>query len=414
MARRWRRLAAVAGVVMAAAVLPACQPATPFAVNTTTDAADASPGDGACETATPGECTLRAALMEASTLPPESSSTIHLEADADYALSLAGIEDAGVAGDLDTRGDIEIVGNNATISGYPNRVFEHHEGRLVLRDLTITNGFADPTSPGSFDPYGAGIANHAELQLVDVELVDHVAMQGGAAVHQTTGSTTLIRTRVYENHAGWWGPAAAIYVEDGGLTVIDSEISSTWPVQVGMSWSGTATGIRQVHGTTAILGSTISSHLLRFFACTVRCGWIELQGIGVDIDGTAEIRWSTFEGNHRDIDGSGAVSVGASSMQSCYVAITSLGYNRDADGSCLGAGTTGDVTSATPAVGSLDFHGGPTRNHVPLAGSVLVDAIPAGTPVLCDGTAPTDQRGSPRPAGAACDIGSVERQPTDP
>jgi hypothetical protein len=38
----------------------------------------------------------------------------------------------------------------------------------------------------------------------------------------------------------------------------------------------------------------------------------------------------------------------------------------------------------------------------------VLDTIPAGTPDLCDGSEPTDQRGAARPAGAACDSGAVE------
>lgn len=58
-------------------------------------------------------------------------------------------------------------------------------------------------------------------------------------------------------------------------------------------------------------------------------------------------------------------------------------------------------------------HGGETPTALPLAGSALIDAVPAGTAVLCDGTLPTDQRDAPYPSGAGCDLGSVERQPSD-
>ena len=40
-----------------------------FTVNSTGDAADASAGDGTCETVTASECTLRAAIEEANTHP---------------------------------------------------------------------------------------------------------------------------------------------------------------------------------------------------------------------------------------------------------------------------------------------------------------------------------------------------------
>jgi CSLREA domain-containing protein len=43
--------------------------ASVFTVNSTGDASDANPGDGVCETSTPGECTLRAAIEEANADP---------------------------------------------------------------------------------------------------------------------------------------------------------------------------------------------------------------------------------------------------------------------------------------------------------------------------------------------------------
>ena len=49
----------------------------PFVVNSTGDGGDASPGDGACQTATPGQCTLRAAIEEANATP--GTDTIHFD-----------------------------------------------------------------------------------------------------------------------------------------------------------------------------------------------------------------------------------------------------------------------------------------------------------------------------------------------
>jgi CSLREA domain-containing protein len=43
--------------------------AATFTVNSTGDGADAAPGNGVCQTATPGECTLRAAIQEANATP---------------------------------------------------------------------------------------------------------------------------------------------------------------------------------------------------------------------------------------------------------------------------------------------------------------------------------------------------------
>jgi hypothetical protein len=57
----------------------------------------------------------------------------------------------------------------------------------------------------------------------------------------------------------------------------------------------------------------------------------------------------------------------------------------------------------------LAANGGSTMTRAPGTGSVAIDAVPVGTPVLCDGSIATDQRGVARPQGAACDIGAVEQ-----
>jgi hypothetical protein len=225
------------------------------------------------------------------------------------------------------------------------------------------------------------------------------------------------RTRVWGNTGGFDGASANIEAEAGDLVVVDSEVSDIVPGQlIATSVSfGPYDGIRQHTGNLTLIRSTIADHNIRLVLCGSRgCGIVDVPGDGIETDGSADIFRSTFAANTHDITGTGTVRVQGSSVTTCASPVLSLGYNRDADGSCLGAGTTGDLTSAAPVAGALDFHGGPTRNYVPLSGSVLVDAIPAGTPTLCDGALATDQRGQPIPAGGACDIGSVERQPSDP
>jgi hypothetical protein len=67
-------------------------------------------------------------------------------------------------------------------------------------------------------------------------------------------------------------------------------------------------------------------------------------------------------------------------------------------------------TPAAPWLGALADNGGPTRTALPAATSLGVDAI---TWADCLGYT-ADQRGEPRVEGQPCDIGAVERQPTDP
>lgn len=55
--------------VIGGAAFPSMAFATVFTVNSTGDAADSNPFDGVCQTATPGECTLRAAIAQANSDP---------------------------------------------------------------------------------------------------------------------------------------------------------------------------------------------------------------------------------------------------------------------------------------------------------------------------------------------------------
>src|SRR5258706_7934076 len=63
-------------------------PAT-LTVNSTGDAEDANPGNGACETATPGECTLRAAIRESNGNPGTDMITFSIPGPGPYTISPA-------------------------------------------------------------------------------------------------------------------------------------------------------------------------------------------------------------------------------------------------------------------------------------------------------------------------------------
>lgn len=63
---------------------------------------------------------------------------------------------------------------------------------------------------------------------------------------------------------------------------------------------------------------------------------------------------------------------------------------------------TVSVSSTALALGALADHGGLTPTYLPAAGSVAIDAANA---VFC---LDVDQRGYPRPLGAACDVGATE------
>jgi hypothetical protein len=83
----WRNLLIVV-VLSAGVILPPLALAVTFAVNTTIDRTDASPGDGRCETEPGnGKCTQRAAVQETNVLP---GADVILVPSGLYALTLGG------------------------------------------------------------------------------------------------------------------------------------------------------------------------------------------------------------------------------------------------------------------------------------------------------------------------------------
>jgi hypothetical protein len=87
--------------------------------------------------------------------------------------------------------------------------------------------------------------------------------------------------------------------------------------------------------------------------------------------------------------------------------IASAKYSISSDGTCILSGT-GNHINLDPLLTYLAYNGGWTRTHLPQTGSPAVDGVVGSD---CPSF---DQRGVARPQGASCDVGSVERAPTDP
>jgi hypothetical protein len=92
------------------------------------------------------------------------------------------------------------------------------------------------------------------------------------------------------------------------------------------------------------------------------------------------------------------------SGSNCFGAIIDGGHNISTDASCNFSGP-GSFNTTDPVLGPLGDYGGPTPTLPLLAGSPAINAA-GGT--ACP---PTDQRGTTRPFGTACDIGAFESAP---
>ncbi len=104
----------------------------------------------------------------------------------------------------------------------------------------------------------------------------------------------------------------------------------------------------------------------------------------------------------------------------------SLGFNVVTEGSCRLAAPT-DLVGVPSGLAPLRGYGGPAETRLPLAGSPVMDRVPAAAclkpplPAVLEGEQHlvglvddlrallrTDQRGVRRPQGPACDAGAVE------
>lgn len=424
--RRLVRLGASSVAALSWVGLAGCTPLVPrtFVVNSTSDAVDANPGDDVCETTTLGQCTLRAAVMEANAGGLGFDNTIMLASATTYPFALWGADDAAAVGDLDVRANVILVGNGSTVSATtsPNnsRLVEHHEGTLTIRDLTLSGGLSSSLLFADGLSVGGAILNRATLHLDGVTIAASRAESGGGAIHQigSSAQTTVTRSTITNSQSGIVSSdGAAVWIESGSILIRQSVLTANAP---GDRYSTGRSVIHIQSGAIAVIDrSTISGNRNAFWACgAAGCFFAQPTSIAVDGAGTAFVARSTIVDNGPSVGGTISAVLWGSVLETCTLPATSHGYNIDADGSCHGSAAIGDVSLASPAAlfGALGLHGGSTRSRVPLAGSLPVDTIPSGTALLCDGQLPTDQRGLAAPAspGTNCDIGAVERQPTDP
>src|SRR5713101_4320179 len=175
-------LALLAGLGLSIRPPAAAAATVTFQVTTTTDAPDASPGDGICADAA-GQCTLRAAVQEADAQPSGSTITILVPAGT-FPLKL---------------GVLSLTANTITVQGAgavattvdgrnASQVFNVSSAATVtLGQLTITHGNAS---------LGGGIGNAGTLTVTSTTVTTSVANNGGGIYNNQGGTLTLAGTTV--------------------------------------------------------------------------------------------------------------------------------------------------------------------------------------------------------------------------
>lgn len=402
--------------------------AATFVVTNTTDAGDATPGDGTCSWMT-GICTLRAAIQEANAWP--GADVIQIAAGT-YTLSIAGAgEDLAVTGDLDIRDSVTIEGASAATTVIDanalDRVFDvkpmstatlsvairdvtiregavtdaggagirhDDDGTLTVEDAVLTenhvSGITSPATGGAIDAgYGGG-----SLELRRLVLSQNSANRGGAIFHN--GPFAIWDSTFEANTAAVNGSAIESYapgsVERCAFAGNQAGVGSTVDLNAGpftfqnSTFSGNTSGAATI-GTSA---STLSLESVTGFDNAAIASVVAYGGTTSIVN---SVFWNTAGGSECHLNGG---------------AIVSLGHNLDDDDTC-GAGP-GDLPIQNPQLAPLANNGGFTETHLPAPGSPLANA---GLDSACQ---IEDQRGYLRNLGPAnaCDIGSVEFSVPEP
>ncbi len=320
-----------------------------FAVNSTSDAVDANPGNGACATST-GACTLRAAIQEANALA--GADTITLQGTT-YTLSITGTgENSAARGDLDVTGggDLTINGVNPSstrilaggggfFSSTPiDRVF-HFIGRnnVTINNVSIENGYITGAKSN-----GGGIFNEAAwVTLSNCQVLNSVTTwdgnngsggQGGG-VYNAAGAKMTINNCTFRGNKANTGSNSSENAFNGGgaiynggemivsNSVIDANTASRFGAGV-MNYTGTLT-----INTSIISGNTGPAIDTSGFGGASGAG----AGGGIaNFSGQVTLRDSRVSGN-RSMEGGGIYNYPAGPLQARVVVISSAITANGAD-----------------------------------------------------------------------------------
>lgn len=332
---------------------------------------------------------------------------------------------------------LTISGNGTT----PVLDFSSNSAVLGISGLTIKNGHlssGDIVSGG-----GCLLAKYSLLELNDVVITGCSSDGTGGAVLLEGSTLDMHNSTITGNSSGMGGGGIDAEQIDGDVSSIymyDSTVSynTTYGYGAGIAASGSnhvrifrslisgnsvnspaddAAGgggisLKTIYKDAMIVNSTIANN------------YTNASGGGIGLFDAAsaqvtQINFSTIVGNYSGYGygGNGVHSAGTFSVANSIIANNfNRGDNVDIDGNAnvnysliLNFGSAhvsghDNLFKLDPKLGTLTFNGGPTLTMLPKVGSPVINA--GGS----TGTVHNDQRGLPRPVGAASDMGAVERQ----
>jgi hypothetical protein len=309
---------------------------------------------------------------------------------------------------------VEAVVNGGTLTLTDTEVFgggvENYEGVATLTRCRIL---------GSEAYYlDAGLSNWGGLMTVRDSVISGWGIERPmyyAAVYNghtftlqgvvQNGVLTIENTTISGNHGI---DAGALYNNGGIVTITNSTVSDNIAERGPSIYTAHRTTMRV--GELTLINSTVSGAAVEY-----QCG-SDAEGYGIANRGTLTITNSTIAANPAGaLDNRNQATVTNSVIDGGCVqfgddaATLSGGHNIVGGTDACGFDDPTDlvdVSSSDLALGPLTDNGGPTMTHALLPGSVAIDRIPEPMCVVDE-----DQRGEPRPAGGACDVGAFEVQP---
>ncbi len=248
---------------------------------------------------------------------------------------------------------------------------------LAISGVTITLGHAGANPGGGISKTSAV---PVRLTLTAVAIVNNTAAGGGGIAFTGSGSELLVRDSLI---------AGNTTVFDGGGIDTGSSFAQLENVTITGNTSGPAArggGLVTPTGSTYITSSTVARN-------TVGAG-----GQGGNLYGFVYPR-NTIIAN----------GTGPAGSENCGAVTLSLGYNVEDRNQCFVAPATGDKIDTDPLLGTLAVSPTASSTLAVAPSSPAINAIPTAGCVNQVGVAVTrDQRGVPRPQGAACDAGALE------
>lgn len=383
---------------------------------------DQNPGDGVCQDSA-GNCTLRAAIMEANALPNCGPLTLDMT-------GYSGTVPVQAALPTITHPDLKIIGAGATQmtlwrdnAATKFRFFTiGGAAKVELRGMTLENG---DTSGGGFGVAdGGAIRNFGKLTVRDCVFKNNKAGGNGGGGIANQGTLVLEDSLFQGNSTSFWGGGVGMISggkatinrcafignhssEGGGIGV--QVLSAAIPGDVTIT-NSTISGNTTVYGGAGVFNlsnASGSKSVMRLEHCTI------VQNQGSNINGVAN--YVGGGGGAVELTLSNTIvayNVGQQIGKNAAAVLTSLGHNMISDASLPGP-LASDWQNTDPKLAPLTNAGGNQTPIYPLLdGSPALDA---GGP----SSLTTDQRGYTRPfdlnnvgnaAGSnGADIGAFEK-----